>query len=279
MSIEVMNAVWRHSKSAGRQKLVLLAIADHQGELGAWPSIATLARMVNASERSVQRDIQELIASGELSVELRSAPTRHQHKSNRYWVTLAGPDEVTDSTILEVTDSRLEVTKSRLEVTPVGVINLNRNLIEKEHPQNEFEEAFLRFWSYYPRKVEKVDAKRAFVKATKTVTADILVEAAKRLASDPNLPPKQYVPYPASWLNAGGWESEPYPERQRSPEERKAVEMAEAQRRRERDLEASRKLREESEEARRRAIENPPEQCEHGRIKVICNKCPKPVLG
>jgi len=71
MSIEVMNAVWRHSKSDGRARLVLLAIADHQGEIGAWPSIQTLARMVNASERSVQRDIQYLVSIGELSVSVQ----------------------------------------------------------------------------------------------------------------------------------------------------------------------------------------------------------------
>ena len=52
MSIQTMQAVWQHSKAEGRARLVLLAIADHQGEIGAWPSIATLAKMVNASNRS-----------------------------------------------------------------------------------------------------------------------------------------------------------------------------------------------------------------------------------
>ena len=90
MGIQVSNAVWQHSKSEGRARLVLLAIADHQGEIGAWPSIATLARMVNASERSVQRDIQTLVELGELDVQVSNAPTKQQYKSNLYWVTLAG---------------------------------------------------------------------------------------------------------------------------------------------------------------------------------------------
>lgn len=85
-----MNAVWEHSRSDGRARLVLLAIADHQGEIGAWPSIATLARMVNSSERSVQRDIQYLQDIGELKVEFQNAPTRTQYKSNLYWVILPG---------------------------------------------------------------------------------------------------------------------------------------------------------------------------------------------
>ncbi len=70
-----MNAVWRESKSDGRARLVLLAIADHQGEIGAWPSIRRIAQMVNSSERSVQRDIQYLQKIGELRIEVQNAPT------------------------------------------------------------------------------------------------------------------------------------------------------------------------------------------------------------
>jgi len=124
MTIQTMQAVWNHSKSEGRARVVLLAIADHQGEMGAWPSIATLANMANASERSVQRDIQKLIELGELQVSMRAAPTRSQYRANLYWVTLP---EVTNVKS-EVTDWTSEVTESPSEVTPVGVINLNRTL-------------------------------------------------------------------------------------------------------------------------------------------------------
>ena len=94
MSIEIMSLVLNHSKATGRAKLVLIGIANHQGEMGAWPSIATLARYANASESSVQRDIRELVALGELKVELQSAPTNSQYKTNLYWVTVAGVSEI-----------------------------------------------------------------------------------------------------------------------------------------------------------------------------------------
>jgi predicted DNA-binding transcriptional regulator YafY len=90
MSVEAMSAVWRHSQSEGRARLVLLAIADHLGEIGAWPSISTLAKMVNASPRSVQRDIKTLEELGEIYVEEQGAPTRSQYKSNLYWIILPG---------------------------------------------------------------------------------------------------------------------------------------------------------------------------------------------
>lgn len=135
MTIQTMQAVWNHSKAEGRARVVLLAIADHQGEMGAWPSIATLAKMANASERSVQRDIQKLIELGELEVRIKAAPTRSQYRANLYWVTLP---EVTNVKS-EVTDWDSEVTESRSEVTPVGVLNLNRTLNRNIISDDDFE--------------------------------------------------------------------------------------------------------------------------------------------
>ncbi|WHP18818.1 hypothetical protein [Cellulomonas sp. ES6] len=69
---------------------------------------------------------------------------------------------------------------------------------------------FEQFWSLYPRKVGKQDAIKAFAKATKNASAARVILGAKRLTEDPNLPEKQFVPHPATWLNRGGWEDEPY---------------------------------------------------------------------
>lgn len=201
MSIDVMNAVWRESKSTGRARLVLLSIADHQGELGAWPSIETLAKMVNSSPRSVQRDIQELIKLGELQVEFRSAPTYGPYKANRYWVSLPGVtnqvSEVT-KTAPEVTDLDSEVTESASEVTAGGVLTLNRTL--KKTLTNDESETFESFWKLYPRKVAKADALKAWNKALKKKTADELIGLTKAYAES-KLPDMTYIPYPASWLN------------------------------------------------------------------------------
>lgn len=85
-----MSRVWKHSQATGNARLVLLAIADHEGEIGAWPSITTLAKMVNASESTVQRAIRELVHLGELHVELQNAPMAGQYKTNLYWVNVQG---------------------------------------------------------------------------------------------------------------------------------------------------------------------------------------------
>lgn len=255
-----MNAVWRQSRASGRQKLVLLAIADHQGELGAWPSIATLAKMVNASERSVQRDIQELAAMGELLIEEQAAPTRGQYKTNRYWVTVSG-----------VTDSKPGVTDSAIRGDTVVVQNLIEPLEEPLYAQGELERAFDEFWKVYPRKVGKQAARKAFAKVK--VDLERVLQGARRFANDPNKPILQYLPHPSTWLNEGRWDDEPYPEREKSKEERQQEALEKYHRDRQAALEASRRLREEMEEAKRRAEENPPEWCEHDRIKLVCKKC------
>ena len=207
MSIQIMNAVWRESKSKGRARLVLLSIADHQGELGAWPSIETLAKMVNSSPRSVQRDIQDLIELGELVVEFRSAPTYGPYKANRYFVNLPGVtdgvSEVT-KTASEVTDSESEVTESASEVTAGGVLTLNRTL--KETLTKQADESFETFWNLYPKKVAKADALKAWKQVLTKKTADEMIGITKAY-SESKLPDMTYIPYPASWLNKGLYEA------------------------------------------------------------------------
>lgn len=281
MSIDVMTAVWRESQSEGRARLVLLAIADYQGEIGAWPSIATLAQMVNASERSIQRDIRELEVSGELIVLERQAPTRAHHKSNLYWVNLPsvadkiqGVFEVTDSG-LEVTNSDLEVTDSHLEVTPVGVITITKPLEEPlprympKKNQNEFEE----FWELYPRKVGRKDAIKSFGKALKRESFYVILAGVTRLANDPNLPPAQYIPYPATWLNREGWLDEPYPVRELSREEKLAQAAVKSKQVVDADKRATEAFLKEQEEQRVRAEQNKAESCEHRAVKMLCKIC------
>ena len=68
MSLKASRWVWEHSTSAGLDRLVLLAIADHADEFGgsAWPSLTRLAEMCGLSRRSVIRSVDRLVESGEL---------------------------------------------------------------------------------------------------------------------------------------------------------------------------------------------------------------------
>jgi len=202
MSIEAVALVLNKSKATGRAKLVLLGIANHLGDQGAWPAISTLARYANSSERSVKRDIQELIELGELRVELQNAPTQNQYKTNLYWITIqAGVTESASGVTAQVSrGDRL----GKSGVTPVGTQNINITIKETsiETSKNLFEE----FWKLYPKKVAKADALKAWNKAIKVKTAERLLELTKAYAEG-KLPDITYIPYPASWLNKGLYES------------------------------------------------------------------------
>lgn len=94
MSIEAMALVLHHSRSKGTAKLVLLGIANHAGDGGAWPHVATLARYANVTERAVQDAIAKLIKAGELAVMPQAGGPRYMpdhERPNRYEVLIACP--------------------------------------------------------------------------------------------------------------------------------------------------------------------------------------------
>jgi hypothetical protein len=281
MSIEVMTTVLNHSKATGRAKLVLLGIANHQGDQGAWPSISTLARYANASERSIMRDIQELEELGELIVERNAAPIRGQYRPNLYWVNVDVLAEYGSG----VTDFEAGVTENDSGVTAQvvrgdtvvtqNVINPKEKLKEI-YPQENLGERFkdyhfAKFWELYPKKVEKIDARKAFGKVLDKYNAKDVLDGVERLANDPNLPPKQFIPYPASWLRAGGWTNEPYPPREQTAEE-KAERLAHQRRvESERSRKQTEALIAEMQETKKKS--SPPPICQHGNTLVRCLTC------
>lgn len=66
MSVEQLAVVLHHSNARGTDKLVLVGIANHAGDGGAWPAVATLARYANVKPRAVQSSLARLVESGEL---------------------------------------------------------------------------------------------------------------------------------------------------------------------------------------------------------------------
>lgn len=259
MSIEIMNAVWKQSRSDGRARLVLLAIADHQGEIGAWPSISTLAKMVNSSERSVQRDIQYLQSIGELTVEVQNAPTRQQYKSNLYWVTLPG---VTAG----VTESQSGVTETASGVTARGVQTLIEPLLETNNLTNaQSEQLFVEFWNAYPRKLDKAKAFRAFRSAIKRATFPEIMAGVIAYRNDTGRNP-DFTKYPATWLNSDSWENSVTPSADSEAAER-------AKLRREREKAASEQFLAEQRQIEAKAAA--PVSCKHGKTLALCLPCAK----
>lgn len=258
MSIEVINAVWKHSISVGRARTVLLAIADHQGEIGAWPSLATLARMVNASERSVQRDIEYLQEIGELEVHYQQAPTKNHYKSNLYFVRLPGVTEMDSG----VTNTEPGVTNTASGVTAGGVQSLNRTITEPliEIHRDLFDE----FWKEYPKKSDKRVAFRAFKSALNRTNFESILSATIAYRNSVKDVEPRFIKNPATWLNADAWENEIAPSPDSEAAERARI-------RREKEIAASKAFLEQQRKAEAEA--GPPPTCQHGVLIARCNEC------
>lgn len=68
-------------------------------------------------------------------------------------------------------------------------------------------EEFAAFWSVYPRRVSRQEAMKAYQKARIVATAEEIVAGVQAFRE--HMPDEmRYVPYAASWLNAGRWQDE-----------------------------------------------------------------------
>jgi hypothetical protein len=64
MSIEAMACVLHHAAVSGTDKVVLLGIANHDGDGGAWPTLDTLTKYANVDKRNVRASLRRLEAKG-----------------------------------------------------------------------------------------------------------------------------------------------------------------------------------------------------------------------
>lgn len=94
MSVEAMALVLHHSRAKGTDKVILLGIANHQGDGGAWPALSTLARYANVSEKAARLSLRRLERLGELETHLQGGgrhDTPSWNRPNRYDVRIACP--------------------------------------------------------------------------------------------------------------------------------------------------------------------------------------------
>jgi hypothetical protein len=193
-----------------------VALASHSGPGGIHPGQATLAREARCSERKVRDALVELEALGVVE-RVRRKDVRGR-ATNGYVLLPNGR--------LGADEERIEVAAHGAGTGEVkahgaggyGTREQSAPYIEeepvKEEPPIVPREVFEEFWSVYPRRVAKSAALAKFMQlARQGVDLSVVVAGARRFAADPNLPDKQFVPHPLTWLNQGRWEDEPLPAR------------------------------------------------------------------
>lgn len=94
MSVESIAIALHHSRATGAAKLVLIGIANHDGDGGAWPSVATLSRYAGVDPRSVQRAVKRLEELHEVRRFVQAGGDHRiddHRRPNRYEFTLRCP--------------------------------------------------------------------------------------------------------------------------------------------------------------------------------------------
>ena len=266
----MISHVLNNSRADGRAKLVLIGIANHHGDNGAWPSIATLARYANASERSIQRDIKHLQDLGELVVEVHGGESKGQYKSNKYWISISGLSEEQirgDKLGSGVTNQVIRGDK--LGSSGVTHLSYKPSIETYKETYTHFEQ----FWAVYPRRTSKRAAAKAYESAVARSSHDEILAGAIRFANDPNLPQGEFIPYPTTWLNGDRWADGALPERTKSREEQQNDARMAEKARIERLRESERIRLAEALEQEQKAVLAPPKRCKHDKITWNCRDC------
>ena len=93
-------------------------------------------------------------------------------------------------------------------------VRLGKVSLGKDKKSNcALDDGFLEFWNFYPKKKNKADAEKAW-KKIKPNLDDVLKSLSWQKESDDwTKKDGQYIPYPASYINAKAWLDEPPAER------------------------------------------------------------------
>jgi hypothetical protein len=151
-----------------------------------------------------------------------SANCREDRRPHRYTIVIKRLRGDIESTRQERGD--LEANNEATLAPTTG--RQSRPMNHPNKPSNETPEFDL-FWKSYPIKVGKAAAQKAWMKAIKVETPEVIIAGAIRYADDPNRHPS-FTAHAATWLNAHRWNDSALPPRVLSPEERREKELAES---------------------------------------------------
>lgn len=183
---------------------VLASWADQDGQC--WPSIKTIAVRAGISARRVNMILARLKETGYITVTPRTGNDGEQ-QSNLYtltWIANAWRGMKTTSPPPEavVTHPPEEgFTQNR----PVG-IDQEESISVKATENGDH--AFDEFWSLYPKRVAKGQARRAYKAAKRKVGQERILATLELALPDLTQRDRTFVPHPATWLNAEPWEDE-----------------------------------------------------------------------
>ncbi len=228
MSVRVMAKVWDTFPGNGSELLCMLALADFANDSGfAYPAVSTLAKKVRLTRRQVQKVLRRLMEAGYLSVVGNlnggspKATRRYQINTDRLTGVVGDTGtgvaedtrEPEDTGELQDADGcrggRIRVSPS----SPEPLLTINEPSVS--HPPRtdapKEPQGFAEFWQTYPKKRSKGDALKAWRKLKPDAGLQVRIAEALKAAiasEDWTKESGRFIPHPATWLNAEGWEDE-----------------------------------------------------------------------
>jgi hypothetical protein len=166
-------------------------------------SIKSLAGRNHIGRDKVKRILDELLKFGYLE---RSEKQGHDERGH-----LAGYDYYTrDPQGVTQEPCKAEPDKAepdKADRPPKKTIPKEEHKLQKNI---DIEKALAQLWAVYPRRTAKGAARKALEKALGKTSIEEIVAGAERYRDDPNRE-DAFTQYPATWLNAEGWEDDPLP--------------------------------------------------------------------
>jgi biotin operon repressor len=197
---QIPNAWLRDSRISLGAKGLLAQLLSHAP--GWRISQESLGRDNGVGRDAIRTLINELLEAGYL---FRSEDRERTEKGYLGGYSYTTQDPAAQPTLDKPTQDNPLHKKNNIKNTNIK----NNERIYSDSIEIHFES----FWNLYPKKTDKGAARRAFRKAAKTQDLNVIVDAAGRYAEDPNLPEKQFIKNPATWLNAEAWNNGPLPKR------------------------------------------------------------------
>ncbi|KQR85191.1 hypothetical protein [Microbacterium sp. Leaf179] len=224
------------------QKAVLAAVcirtldATHE----TFVSQETVAAMLSAAVKTVTRKLAELEALGVIARDKRHGPKGYRttdlitvntaytavglvggvptRPTARRTESPVGPQD-SQSCRSDPSYRTLSPDLQDSESSPTGLRVLAIKTQEKTHMNTQISpipptgdlniestDPFDDFWAAWPRKVAKPNARKAWAKAVKRSTPEIINAAAVAYRDNPHRPSTEFIPHPATWLNRDGWD-------------------------------------------------------------------------
>ena len=203
--------------------IVFTALASFAGKSRVvWPSVRTLAEMVDMQERSVRRCIGELEEAGAISRVPRFDEDGRQ-MSNAYRLDVLVSHGAARSAPAGTPGSGPAVGEEGdsgvSQTLPVGTLpeeqTTQTRARERKSEREESlsaEEEFNEWYQHYPRRVARGQAERTFARVRcEGASLEALIAGAKRYARQVAGKEARFIRYPATWLNGKCWLDEDAP--------------------------------------------------------------------